>query len=624
MTLPPPDIRQLVKHLHAMIGSSSVNEANTAREKLVKLLAKHHCTWNDVPEILAATNGSGAAGLPAKCHPWSDAFHTADGAAYVDIHIDGHRETWPVRGRAFGHHVRRQLFAQTRVAPTQAAVRRLLDQAEAEALDDGQHREVYLRVAQHEGRIYLDLADDQWRAVEIGPDGWRTVKDAPVRFRRAPGMLPLPVPQRGGSVDELAKFLNVQRRADFILIVSWLLAALRGAGPFPVLGVWGEEGSAKSMLVRMLRALVDPNVAILRSLPHSERDLFVSANASFVQAFDNKTGAITSMSDPLCRLATGGAFATRQLNTDRGEVLLLAKRPIILNGISCVIRNADLADRSISATLESIPDKRRRAEKEIMAEFEAAQPGILGALLDAVSCGLRELPNLRPTELARMADFDLWGRACEPALWPAGSFQQAYTENRSEAVQNSIEADLVATTIKKVVEARGEWQGTATDLLGILAQHTEEGLRRADKNWPKTPEAVRHRLDRARTNLRKVGIEITHDRAKDRGRDRLITISTSAVPGAADDRPNRPDRPEQPARAHGGTDGSDSSDRLDASFEGSKKTNGVTAEFRVLAQPKGRPRGRPKKNSQTESVRPETVVDPSHLGRIKFNKKAPN
>jgi hypothetical protein len=29
----------------------------------------------------------------------------------------------------------------------------------------------YLRVAEHDGRIYLDLADERWRAVEIGPDG---------------------------------------------------------------------------------------------------------------------------------------------------------------------------------------------------------------------------------------------------------------------------------------------------------------------------------------------------------------------------------------------------------------------------------------------------------------------
>jgi hypothetical protein len=37
---------------------------------------------------------------------------------------------------------------------------------------------------------YLDLADAQWRIVQITAEGWRAVTDAPVKFRRARGMLP--------------------------------------------------------------------------------------------------------------------------------------------------------------------------------------------------------------------------------------------------------------------------------------------------------------------------------------------------------------------------------------------------------------------------------------------------
>ena len=625
MTLPPPDVCRRIAQLHAMMGSPYDNEANTARDKLLQLLKDCGCRWTDLQDILkeaarANGNGPGKTNTNTPSRPWGDFFHAPDGTAYADIHIDGPRKTWPVRSPAFRDHVRRETFRQTGSPPTNGVLQRIIDESEAEAQFRGPEREVYLRVGQHHGRIYIDLADDQWRVVEVTPNGWRIVKDAPVRFRRTPGMLPLPVPLHGGSVDELADFLNVQSRADFILIVSWLLAALRGVGPFAVLGVWGEQGSAKSMLVLMLRALIDPNVATLRPLPGSERDLFVSADDNYVLPFDNISLLVGTTSDALCRLATGGAYASRRFFRNKGEVAIQAKRPIIISGISCVIDRADLADRAIFIALGHITDDRRRDDTEILAAFEAARPRILGALLDAVSRGLRELPNVMPTELSRMADFDLWGRACEPALWPAGSFQQAYAANRSEAVENSIEADLVATTIKKVVEAHGEWKGTATDLLGVLAQHAEEGLRRADKNWPKSPEAVRKRLDRARTNLRKVGIEITHHRAKDRGRDRLITISTSTVPGSGGDRPDRPDRPKQASQSHGGADGSDSSDSSDAPFKGPKKTNGAAAESPVVNQPKGRPgaRGRPTKKSEP------AAGDPSHLSRIKFNKKAPN
>ena len=54
MTLPPPNVCRLIAQLHALIGSPAAKEAENAREKLVQLLTKHGCSWNDLPEILAA------------------------------------------------------------------------------------------------------------------------------------------------------------------------------------------------------------------------------------------------------------------------------------------------------------------------------------------------------------------------------------------------------------------------------------------------------------------------------------------------------------------------------------------------------------------------------------------
>lgn len=70
----------------------------------------------------------------------------------------------------------------------------------------GQSSKVHIRVGGIGGRLYLDLCDDGWRAVEIAADGWRVVSNPPVRFRRAPGMLPLPAPIAGGSIDALRAF----------------------------------------------------------------------------------------------------------------------------------------------------------------------------------------------------------------------------------------------------------------------------------------------------------------------------------------------------------------------------------------------------------------------------------
>ena len=59
------------------------------------------------------------------------------------------------------------------------------------------------------------------------------------------GMRALPVPKHGGKVATLRKYLNVASDDDFVLIVSGLLSALRGHGPYVILDVTGEAGSGE-------------------------------------------------------------------------------------------------------------------------------------------------------------------------------------------------------------------------------------------------------------------------------------------------------------------------------------------------------------------------------------------
>src|SRR4029079_17404674 len=218
---------------------------------------------------------------------------------------------------------------------------------------------VSIGVAEHAGRIYLDRADEQWRAVQIGAEGWRVLGCPPVRFRRAPGMLPLPLPERGGSIKDLRPFLNVPQEHDFVLVVAWLLAAFRPTGPYPLLAISGEQGSAKTVVSKLLRALVDPNAAPVRALPREERELMIAAHNGHLLAFDNLSGLPVWLSDALCRVATGGSFAVRQLYTDDEEVLFKAARPTLLNGIEDVVGRLDLADRTIFLTLGPIGEEQR-------------------------------------------------------------------------------------------------------------------------------------------------------------------------------------------------------------------------------------------------------------------------
>ena len=155
-------------------------------------------------------------------------------------------------------------------------------------------------------------------------------------------------------------------------------------------------------------------------------------------------------------------------------------------------------------------------------------------LLDAVVEGLKRLPETRLEKLPRMADFALWATACETALWPAGTFWSAYCGNRDEAVEGVIDADPIATAVRAVMATRTVWTGTASDLLGALAEVVGERVAKS-KTWPDSPRALAGRLRRAATFLRKIGIEIGFGR-EGRARTRTINITTTQ-PSAAPEKP---------------------------------------------------------------------------------------
>ena len=597
--------------------SAMKKEDRAAFEVLRAKLKKAGCHVTALDEAIMQKNGDGGrrptqADILIDLAGTAELFHTADGAAFADLDINGHRETWPVRTKGFKRWLARQFYEATDGAPSSEALQSALNVVEAKAHFDAPERPVYIRVGGIDGSLYLDLGDEAWRAIEITTTGWRVVENPPVRFRRAAGMQPLPVPAPGGSVESLRSFLNVRSDADFVLVVAWALAVLRDRGPYPVIVLSGEQGSAKSTFSAILRSLLDPNTAPLRALPREDRDLFIAANNGHVLAFDNVWGLPSWISDTLCRLATGGGFAVRQLYTDQDEVLFAAARPVILNGIEDIVTRPDLADRAVFLTLEAIPEERRRSEAELWAAFDAERPRILGVLLDAAVQGLKMLPDTTLERLPRMADFALWATACETALWPAGTFWSAYCGNRDEAVENVIEADPVAATVRAVMAERTEWTGTATDLLGALAEAAGERVAKS-KTWPASPRALSGRLRRAATFLRKIGIEIDYVK-EGRSRTRIIHIKAGGNSGGPDYRGPQPSAPSassaNPPKGNG----------TNAFAENKLRTVGELADGKgddVGTEAGSTVRAKPLKSSCTDGADAKNANSPSQTGSEK-------
>jgi hypothetical protein len=464
-----------------------------------------------------------AAEVLARLMEPAELFHAPDGRAYATVEVDGHGETWAVRSKPFRGWLGRAFYdAMKKPAPAQAMIE-VVALAEARGLA-GEGMGVHVRVAEADGRIYLDLGDEAWRVVEVDPGGWRILHRSPVKFRRAAGMLALPEPIRGGAVDELRAFVNVEDDRAWVLIVGWLVMALSPRGPYPVLVLGGEHGAAKTWTANRLRDLVDPNEAPNRAEPREPRDLMIAARNGWVLAFDNLSGLSASLSDGLCRLATGSGFGTRELYSDDSEVIFAASRPMILNGIGDVVTRPDLLDRSLLLTLPAIPEARRRDERDMLDAFADVRPRVLGALLNAASAALRTRHEVHLSRAPRLADFARWVTAAEPGLaWQARTFMDAYDENRADAHELALEASAIAPALRSMMEEEKTWMGTASELLTELTARVDDAARRV-REWPAGGRALSGILRRLAPNLRAVDVEVDFDRGGDKRRRRLIRI----------------------------------------------------------------------------------------------------
>ena len=161
-----------------------------------------------------------------------------------------------------------------------------------------------------------------------------------------------------------------------MLLLAWLLAALRPHGPYPLAALHGEQGAAKTTTARVLRALVDQNLATVRSEPTDWPRLHDLGQHI---ALENLSKIDASLSDALCRASTGGGFPTRTLHTNTDETIFDVQRPVILTGIEELTTRGDLLDRSVVISLPCIPS----SERETVGDCRgvAAAPRCLGALL---------------------------------------------------------------------------------------------------------------------------------------------------------------------------------------------------------------------------------------------------
>ncbi len=410
--------------------------------------------------------------------------HDENQEAYAILHAphEGgvHREVHKLRSKSFREWLLLTYFDVVNGVPNDNSIKSAIGLLGAIARHRGEQREVFVRRAFYDGRLYVDVCDDRWRAIEVLPstdskqDNWRIVDEPPVLFLRAPGMLALPEPKRGDPKRGIAR-LKAQMRTrsfdDFVIIVAFMLDALCGRGPHAVLFFTGESGSTKTTHSKMVRLLTDPHARPVRSKPKELRDVYIAAIKSGMVVYNNLSSLPEWLSDVLCVVSEGSSDSRRELFSDDDESVIFARAPIILAAINNIVTQGDLGARTLYAGLAPVPDSERKDEPELWKEFNEAAPEILGALLTGLSVGLRRLPTIK-ANLPRMATFARFVMGAETAFWDQGTFAAAYEVNAQNAVADALDANTTVSVFRDFMGdcPDGNWKGTATQLHAALTE----------------------------------------------------------------------------------------------------------------------------------------------------------
>ena len=451
-------------------------------------------------------------------------FMGEDDKEYVLLPNDGGRATG-LKSKAMRDHLGAAVHAQGKHAVAQGAVDEFIHRLAGQARHCGDVRPVPVRVALHNGEVWLDLGGKSPRFVQASASGWCIKTSSPVAFRKSSQALELPLPVLGGSINELRALLNIPNDDDFILMAGWLIGALVDDGPCALLALQGQQGCGKSFAAKALKRLVDDSRSPLRTYPSDSETLFMVLRGVRVAAFDNLSRLTTAQSDDLCGVVNGTARSKRTLYTDDDEHLTWVQNPIIVNGIDQLAERPDLVSRTIVIELPPIADDARLTERELRARFEEARPRILGALLTAVCGVLKNMDSASELLGARMADFVSRVSGAEESLgWPKGSFARAYASSQKRAHRLSLDSDPLSQALLDLMSgfpAGVVVEHTATEWRRLLQFHWSDNR----QSFPANAQTLSNRLRRLAPALRETGVRVDFDRNSDSKRTRVIAIS---------------------------------------------------------------------------------------------------
>lgn len=454
-----------------------------------------------LPEDVQLTKGDVSKEILKDIASQIELFLDRDGKAYAATDI---RRFMAVDSQRFGDWLIRQAY-DAGATVTSEQINAARNTARALAYDET--RDVAIRVAEHDGAIYVDLCDEDDRVLVIQPGNVEIIEgdlEIPVTFRRASSAQPLRMAD--GTLQDIRACLNIDDE-QFVVFMACVVKMFFPNTPSPIVNITGPYGSGKTSATRVMRSLVDPSSAMTSAKPKDGDDLIIRAWSNYVLALEN-ISSLSKISDTLCGITTGMGFETRQLYTNADVVTLFVKRPVIINGIDPSKYAADLISRMVEIEL-SVPEERMLESQfeRLLEEKAASMFTIVVHLVSKVMLMLEQV-SLEECQEVRLAEFARIGEATSRVLGQEPGWFVAYMiEMQDEAQDEAASDNAVVQALQLAFSDIGgrQWRGRTQALLLELQRAVEDTKHFPHHRMPQTAAHLSKDLNMCKTVMHAKG-----------------------------------------------------------------------------------------------------------------------
>ena len=413
-----------------------------------------------------------------------------------------------------------------KVMSNKALIEAIQDEVSEEARINGEEITIYNRIAYIDDVIYIDLGTRDRSMVKITKSGWN-IGQYKVFFKRHDKFAELPVPVKGGSIDDLIPFFPQLPETEMCLLLSWLIASFFDDIERAFLLLEGDHGSGKTRIAKLLKSFIDPSHAKVLTYNDNINEVAQQIDHNCIPIIDNASSISRKVSDLICGAFSESSHVKKKLYTDDGDFTLNLSGNLMITTTGLINPQKDFLDRCYKL-LVCKTESSYQSKQVSTKNLEPLKPQIFGAILDTVVATMNQVQHVPITGNYRTVDFDRHALAAAEVMGlGAEMFHEARRNcEKAKIVSIAKNTPLIEALTNYLESNNNHFSGYMSQLVKMLPSYTVEPAA-----ITRHTQVLSKQINKVKPQLAALGISIIGPKNDHRGARYEIIRSVEATPG---------------------------------------------------------------------------------------------